>query len=220
MLGRGFTPREWRVSEIEPLLFFPGAHHRDPVAAGMLGLVEAFVGQGDEVVLGKTGAGGAGAGHADADGDPVGFAAIVEDVFFGGLTNFFGDHQGLFDTGFRQDKDELLPPVAGDEVVFPDDGLGDATEFAQEKITGLVTVGVVEFFEMIDVRQQQGEGPFGADRPVDFRVEEVLKIAVIVNLGETVEVGQVFEQPVFLGQFLGEFSRAIFDLISSRFISS
>ena len=66
-----------------------------------------------------------------------------------------GDLDRTRERGLRQHRRELLAAVATELVIGTQTLLQDAGEIAQHRVAGEVTVGVVHFFEVIDVDHQQ-----------------------------------------------------------------
>src|SRR5207253_10754060 len=73
------------------------------------------------------------------------------------------DGPGLLEAASRQQDDELLAAVARDEVRGPERLAPDRGELAQQAVTGLVAVFVVELLEAVEV--EHGDADVGALAP-------------------------------------------------------
>src|SRR5690606_24675850 len=168
----------------------------DAVAAGALGLVELFVGAGDEGGGGVVGLDG---GAAEADGDADGFAledeAVLGDLFAEGLRE--GD--GAFELGLREHDRELFAAVAGEDFVAADALLDDLGELAQDVVAREVAALVVDALEEVDVEHDEAEGAGVAARPDELALEGLEQVALVVDLGETIDDGHPVDFFVVLG---------------------
>ncbi len=60
----------------------------------------------------------------------------------------------------------------------------------QHLVAARMTVGVVELFEMVEIRHDHRQGPVVALGAVDLLLQAFLEMAVVVETGETVGIGQ------------------------------
>jgi len=65
---------------------------------------------------------------------------------------------GVFDPRLRQHENELLAPVAADEVRPPSVLSEDAGDIVQHGVTDLVAVRVVDLLEVVQVDEGDGQG--------------------------------------------------------------
>jgi hypothetical protein len=111
-----------------------------------------------------------------------------------GMADLFGDDEGAADGGLAEDDDKLLATVAGRQVgaAFEagGDGAGDA---AQAFVTGLVAVGVVEQFEVIDVAHHQGDAAGVAAGAPPFAGDVFVEVAAVGDAGQGVAGRQALQ---------------------------
>lgn len=124
------------------------------IPATVFGGIERCIRHVNEFALVEIVIGGQGADRADTDGNPI-MPLPVEEIMVGdGLADSLGDVQGLFGSGLWKHEDKLLTAVACDYVVFPNRLPGDAGEFLEDKVTGLVAIGIVAPFKVVNIGQK------------------------------------------------------------------
>ena len=97
-------------------------------------------------------------GKPDGDGDrnPRPVFADDESVPFDLDPHPLGDFRGAFDGRVRHYDDEFLAAQSADEIGNADHLAHTLGESLQDPVPGLVTVGIVDAFEIIDVDDHQG----------------------------------------------------------------
>lgn len=148
----------------------------------MLGGVKGLVGFGDEEFRGGFGE-VLGAGDAHADG----YVDRTRCGLDGGRRDLgayaFGDVEGVCGMASGQYDHELFAAVAPDDVVLADGALEALGEGDEDLVAGLMTVGVVDGFEVVEVGQDAAYGLSGPSRAVQFDVEGVEDGLVIEDAG-------------------------------------
>src|SRR4051794_38015320 len=76
------------------------------------------------------------------------------------------------------------PTEAAHKVLGTNASGQEGCGFAQHGVPGLVTVGIVEFLEVIQVEHQDAHGLFGANGAADFAIKHLLQVAAIVESRE------------------------------------
>src|ERR1700752_296129 len=102
------------------------------------------------------------------------------------MTNAFRSFQSRVLRGFRQDDHELFAAVAADDV-FGSDGLAEGIgNLAQDAVTGFMTIGIVEFLEVVYVEHQDGNVGVIPRGPAYFAIERDFHEMPVVKIGEAV----------------------------------
>ena len=73
-------------------------------------------------------------------------------------SDFLGAPQSPFGIGVQEDRQELLSAEAGDEITLPHSSFQHARELLKNVIAGVMAIGVVDLFEMIDIHEQDRIG--------------------------------------------------------------
>jgi hypothetical protein len=151
----------------------------DAVLALVFGLVERHVGGFDELVsrLGVDRV----YRHADADGDP----ADLGDAELGdAASDPLGCPGGAFFVGLRKEESELFATDAAGHVDLSDAGLEDVAKGAQYPIADRMAERIVDDLEVVDVDDDDGEGPPVAAGSVEFLAEAIEEETVVLEAGE------------------------------------
>ncbi len=106
--------------------------------------------------------------------------------------------QRLLQVRLRQDGEELVPAVAGQNVGLAAGAAEDSGDAFEHVIARRMAVGVVEQLEVVQVHHHQGHRLAGAAVARQFRVEPLVGAAVIAQAGQRIAVRQaarLAEQP-------------------------
>ena len=160
-----------------------------PAAAippGLLGRIQGGVGATDQggnvLVLQQL-------GDAEAHGDLQFAGGRAEAGRLDGLPGPLQGADGLVGLGPRQHDRDLLAAVTGHEIAFPGRLAQDPRRAAQHFVAGLMSVGIVELLEMIDVPQDQREGPVAAAEFVQAGCDLVVEGPPVRQTGQGVGAG-------------------------------
>lgn len=157
---------EHRIVAVFRLAIIPSALRRvgdDPVAATALGRVKRIIRPLEKRVGRVVGALQGAEADAGRHSDRVAQAGTAGRLMarcscerFGGYTRAkaFADLIGARDFGIRHDDHELFAAEPAGEIHAACIALQPHREFAQDRVPGIVTVGVVDDLEMIDVSHQ------------------------------------------------------------------
>src|SRR5258705_487289 len=86
------------------------------------------------------------------------------------LWSILGENEGLCAPGFRQDDDEFLASITGQQIVRTKILVKHPNHRAQGIIPGLVPERIVVMLEVIRVQNRQRKGVLVAGCPRDLRV--------------------------------------------------
>ena len=118
------------------------------------------------------------------------------------------DSRGALHGRARQDDGELLAPVARHEVhPLSRLRLDPHRHVAQHGVAGAMPEPVVVGLEVVDVDHQQRQRQLVALRAGDLLREAVVEVAVVVQVGEAVGDGEVFEDGEDVGVVDGDRSQ-------------
>ena len=129
----------------------------DEISSGVFGAVKGAVSCLNKRLLGILITGGH-CGNADAERDVLMRGSSVWQIQrMNGLSKFFGDDVGARDGGVREQDDEFLSSITGSQVSRALHAVPDLVRhLTQAVVTGLVAVGVVIGFEVIDIAHEDG----------------------------------------------------------------
>ena len=136
--------------------------------------------------------------HAETRGLFSDFSEIGVFHFF---PEVFGEHDGSFFVGMRTEDEEFFASPASDDVGFPGVVAQDFGRFDQYRVSGLVSVGVVDGLEIVDIRDADGKRASEPFRPPGFLVEFRIQFHPVGKSGELVGGGKPFEFAVKRAQF-------------------
>ena len=111
----------------------------------------------------------------------------------------------LFLAGFRQQDNEFVPAVAGDYIAVPHrrpQGVGNLLE---KEVAKDMAVLVVDGLEIVQINYQQGKGVLVPVGPPGFVADQLPEHPLIVEMGQRVPGGVVFQIP---GVFVNGLYRA------------
>ena len=172
------------------------AEHLHPAAAAPLGRVHRKVGVSNQV--GRPGSGGVAALRGrdpDARGQPSGAAVEVE-----GLVEDALETLGQCDSARRvtvpAEDDELVTTEPADGVLRPGPGDQPPGDLAQQVVTHLVSQGVVDVLEAVDIQEEDGDRR--SVRPLQFGVDELVESSTVRQCSEVVVPGLPRRHPLRL----------------------
>lgn len=90
---------------------------------------------------------------------------------------------------FREDKNEFISTQAADLVVFPAGGFEFSGHFLKQLVSGQVTEPVVDFFEAIQVTQQNDQRPLGTPDAGKFFFKMQTNRSGVGQAGEVIGAG-------------------------------
>ena len=105
-------------------------------------------------------------------------------------TQLFGNLSGLVQGCFGQQKEELFPAPAADDIFAAQIFLQDAGDVLQDLVTAIVAMLVIDTFEMIDIPHDHGERPLKTGGTIDLPLQELLEKTAIHQFGQGVEHGE------------------------------
>jgi len=123
---------------------------------------------------------------ADAGGDGGIFGVVGHNV-----ADAIGDALGIFFFRFGKDESEFIATVAGGGVNGAAMNAESIRDAAESAAASEMTESVVDFFEAIEIEEQDGERPLGTIGALGFVFEDVEKLAVIGEAGERIANGQM-----------------------------
>ena len=120
-------------------------------------------------------AGLSGVGKPRRDRDRDGLPSVGHGAPAHGFHDSFGDLEGTVGLGLPKQQDELFAAEAREDVLTANARANPRRDPPQHLIPGIMTVGVVDVLEVVEVEDHHGEGPVVADRPGDScsKLEEV-----------------------------------------------
>ena len=190
--GRGAV----RVVTVRPVSrapgFGPGEHlsrHHQPIASGILGLVERPVGRRQQGRMVRHPVGGDECRAAETCRDELGWRVerMRQAKFAKRLAHPFADLHAAVRIGVRQQQHELFAAVAGCQIRGPANLCGeDPRQRAQTGVAGRVPVLIVELLEMVDVDQQQRQRQAVALGARPFVRQPLVEMPAIGKPGQTV----------------------------------
>src|SRR5258706_854860 len=123
------------------------------------------------------------AGVADGEFDRQSVAALELQT----LADAFNAREDLIGVGGRRDDDELVAGVADHVILGTEAGLQHAREALQAVIAGLMAVGIVDLFKIIEIEEEDC-GAGAKDSAQNFR-----KGAAVGQAGERITVDQFLQ---------------------------
>ena len=75
----------------------------------------------------------------------------------------FRDNEGLIQAGFRQEGNEFLASVPGEEIDLAESGLSYLSHLSEDLVAYVVTIRIIYCLEAIEIDHQKSETP-----PVSF----------------------------------------------------
>jgi len=120
-----------------------------------------------------------------------GLPEIVNLGFFDGLANLIRGTDDSFKVSLRKNGDKLLAPVSRDKIGGPHGLLHRLADDAQNLISLLMAIGIVEFLEVVHVKNRKTEELLVPDGKHDLLVEFFFESAVILQSGQRVHRGQM-----------------------------
>ena len=122
------------------------------------------------------------------------------------------DHGELVSAQSRDANARLAVDIFCQQVAFPHTAGQTTGDFAEKRVAGAVTKGVVDSLEVVQVQEQQGDFAALAPRNPQEHIELLREKLSIRQLGETVVVGKLAKLVFGLGHLLdglGEFAVAL-----------
>jgi len=164
----------------------------------LFGLVEGVIRQADEIgqrgVLIRRQAGDA-AAHGDVRADlggGIGYAQRLDPA-----PQVVGHLDRSIQVGHGQDDGELLAPVAGDGIPGTGQAIGHGVGHRLEAgIARLVSVGVVEILEPVDVHHDHRQRCPGADSPLPLLVDALVELPPVGDPGQRIQIGEFQQRSV------------------------
>jgi len=111
----------------------------------------------------------------------------------------FGNIIGLNHTGFREQHDKFLTAITDNKIHVATIGLGDLGDLPQYFVAWRMAVSIIILLEIIDIKDDERQGPVIVHGPLEFLIQEAKKIAIIVQSGQGVDCGVCLN----LGHMLG-----------------
>ena len=97
-----------------------------------------------------------------------------------------GHVKGCVQRSLRQQHDELFASVTATDIVAALVAPDEQTQVLQNRVAPLVTVGIVDALEVIDVYHDQAQGPLVTPPAPPFHADAVEELAPVVEPGERV----------------------------------
>src|SRR5260370_669281 len=96
-------------------------------------------------------------------------------------------HQvGLLCAGLRQDHSKLVPAEARGSIYVPATGAQDIRQPAKRLAPDHMPVAVVDSFQSVHVKEQQGKLPAGAAATLDFPIKHIYEVALLGHTGHQI----------------------------------
>src|SRR4051812_36682921 len=152
------------------------------VATGVFGRIECCIGGADEG--GKVEANAAGDANAYGDADEVttGGHGHVANL----LANTFGNHHGAIAFSVWGHDQEFLAAVAAERIVGAKDFANLADDGFENFVSGLVSIGIVDGLEVVDVNHECSNWTRFAACTSEFLVHQQANGGLIKCAGESV----------------------------------
>lgn len=128
----------------------------NPVTPVVFGNIHGLIGAIDKRIEGVSILVGAGYAQTDRNVDNNIFGKIHE-CFGNGLSQTFCHVQPGCEVGIGQQDDDFLATIAPDQISIPHTFFALQGELTQDLISGFMTVGIVDAFEVIDIYHDGGE---------------------------------------------------------------
>ena len=104
-----------------------------------------------------------------------------EAELFNALSNFFRDVCTVTDVRIDQQDQELLAAEANDDVRFPDAFFQDMRRLFKNAVADVVTVFVVDLFEVVHIAHQEADLFFTSERTSNDLIGVILQEATVVK---------------------------------------
>ncbi len=171
------------------------------VPARILGVVHRRIGVGHQVAFG----GGVGRVQRDAQaGTDLQFQGIDLERLGHAGDDPFGDHGRIFRILHLEHDDELIAPQSREGVLCTQQRGDPLADLDQQLVTKLVTVGIVDRLEAVQVAEHHREAELPALRLLDRLLDAVLQQHPVGQLGQRIMQGGLHQLLVGLGQRIGE----------------
>ena len=121
-------------------------------------------------------------------------------MLFDGFAAALGHHRCALGVDLRENNGKLLPSVAGGKIDGTDRASQDVGDLLDNHISLQRPVGVVEFFEVVDIEHDQGQGRSITMSPGDLLFQVLLERVV----GEQFRHSVGRRLPVQIGVFDGD----------------
>ena len=93
--------------------------------------------------------------HTDRDGEPE--VAIIKNARLHSNTNALGNELGLAMSRAGHENDKLLASETNQDILAPAETLEEHGHIPEQPVTGKVTVGVIDLFEVIQIDEETGK---------------------------------------------------------------
>ena len=110
------------------------------------------------------------------------------------LPNFFSHRKSIPDVGIRKYDRELLTAISCHQIGRPGclavDGRSDG---GKASVPFLVTLHIVELFEMVHIQNDQAQGALVSHRPPPLLFQVVIEHATVGEAGQRIDPRQLFQ---------------------------
>ena len=157
-----------------------------PVAPLVLRLIQRFVGRADEIVDLQSVARRTRDTNAHRDRERANRRrhAPPADMRPNALCHL----QGVLRGASGQNKEELLATVPPDDVIDPQGSLEQPAHLAQDAVSDEVAVRIVDVFEPVDVREEDGDGAIVTSRVLERTAQDLQDGCAIQEPGQIIAV--------------------------------
>lgn len=214
MLGSGDrAEKKW----FDDALHF--ADHDALFAGGFRG-VEGFISVGDEL-LGVDGAAEIDVGDADRHADACSGIGYLTDGVLKLADDAFGDALGFVSDGLRHEDAEFVPAVSRWHIDLAAIGANDLGRELEDLVAALVTHGVVERFEAVEVDHQERQRPVVAGGFIPGAIEHFVEPAAVAEARKLIGARhrlQLRDEHLHLLVGVGEFGERAAEIAMQSFV--
>src|SRR5262249_21952488 len=130
-----------------------------------------------------------------------------------------GDGDSAVEVRLRQDNDEFLAAVTGEQLLLAHARLDAGRQLAEHEIAAEVAHLVVDRLEAVEVEHDDGQRPAVALRARQLPVEELQQITLVVDLGQSVDDGEAVDLLVIFGLDVAAGEEAIDAIADTKIVA-
>ena len=154
-------------------------------------------------------------GHAAAHRALQSSAVETERVSLYCFTRALGEGNGRVEHRPRQQEHKLFTTIASHAVDLPRLLFQDARELFQNRVAGLMAVGVVHTLEAIQITQHHRDGLSQSSRVFEHFIEALLEVASVVELRQRIGLRHLEQPAVHLRQLALSFFESVLQCLDA-----